>query len=70
MRDQWSERYNKKIPDLILEGHCYPFYAECRAYVRIKAKEGRNSLAVPCHDFLDIAAEKEKELYQDFQVDQ
>ncbi|CEJ82687.1 hypothetical protein VHEMI02735 [[Torrubiella] hemipterigena] len=47
------------VQDLIYESH--PFYAECRAYGRLK-ETGNEGLALPCHGYVVIPKAQEEEL--------
>lgn len=46
-----------------------PFYAECRAYGRIEEKNCNGIVAVRCHGFTSIPAEREDELAEAFSID-
>lgn len=52
-------------PDLILQVD--PFFAECRAFGRIKEKDGNGILAVECLGYLHIPAIREAEMDQKFE---
>ena len=45
-----------------------PFYAECRAYGRIKSKSRKRDIAVPCHGYVPVPADEEPNLLRRFQV--
>ncbi|KAF2234844.1 hypothetical protein EV356DRAFT_576299 [Viridothelium virens] len=68
-RDPLTDDENRQVSDEIVEAHCDSFYAECRAYGRIKEKKCKRLLAVPCYGFLHVAAEEEERLYELFQVE-
>ena len=46
-----------------------PFYCECRAYGRLIETSLNGRVAVRCHGYLTIPAEKERELYKRFGVE-
>ena len=68
-RDPLTDDENSQVPDEVVEGHCDPFYAECRAYGRIGEKKRTRTLAIPCYGFLHVPAEEEDRLYELFQVE-
>ena len=52
-------------PDLAVQ--LDPFFAECRAFGRIKEQQGNGTLAVECFGYLHLPASREAELDQRFQ---
>lgn len=53
-------------PDLALQ--LDPFYAECRAFGRIKERSSNGALAVECFGYLYLPADREMEMEQRFQA--
>ena len=49
-------------------GHMDPFYAECRAYGRIEENNCNGKVAVGCHGFTSVPADREEELSEAFGV--
>lgn len=53
----------------VLRGHMDPFYNECRAYGRLVDAGLNGKVAVRCHGYLTIPAEREEELRKNFNVE-
>lgn len=56
------------IPEQLIIEHMDPFYAECRAYGRIKEEERGGEVALRCHGFTSIPADREDEMSVAFSV--
>ena len=63
-----SERENEQISDDLLHAHADPFYRECRAYGRLEEKKLNGKVAVYCHGYITISANKEEQLEREFDV--
>jgi Kinetochore Sim4 complex subunit FTA2 len=71
VRDQLGPFKNSRITDDEIEGQADPFYAECRAFGRINEsiQKGRKKpIAVGCHGFLSIPADKEEFFARRFDI--
>lgn len=58
-RAQFDPAQNSRISNEEIAGQTDPFYAECRAYGRIRQKGLKRPVAVACHGFISIPATKE-----------
>ena len=63
-----SNRENELVSDDLLHAHTDPFYNECRAYGRLKEKKLNGKVAVYCHGYIPISADKEEQLEREFEV--
>jgi len=64
-----TDRERKRIPVDLVRDHSDPFYNECRAYGRLVHKSLNGKVAVRCHGYMAIPAEREEELKRNFNVD-
>jgi hypothetical protein len=68
-----NEKENRRITDNIFKNYVDSFYAECRAYIRIREekrnKKRKRDIAVLYYDFLNIPGEREKKFYRKFDVE-
>ena len=62
------DRENDLVSDDLLHAHSDPFYNECRAYGRLEEKKLNGKVAVYCHGYIPISAEKEEQLEREFDV--
>ena len=62
------DRENEVVSDDLLHAHSDPFYNECRAYGRLEEKKLNGKVAVYCHGYIPISADKEKQLEREFGV--
>ena len=62
------DRENEAVSDDLLHAHSDPFYNECRAYGRLKEKKLNGKVAVYCHGYMPISADKEEQLERRFHV--
>lgn len=67
-RDALLDRENKLISDNHLHAHSDPFYNECRAYGRLEETKLNGKVAVCCHGYIPISADKEAQLEREFGV--
>ena len=63
-----SLRETELVSDDLLLAHSDPFYNECRAYGRLKEKKLNGKVAVYCHGYIPISADKEEQLEREFGV--
>ena len=68
-RDGLLDRENELISDNLLHAHSDPFYNECRAYGRLEEKKLNGKVAVRCHGYIPISADKEEQLKREFGVE-
>ncbi|KAK4695883.1 hypothetical protein P7C71_g1944, partial [Lecanoromycetidae sp. Uapishka_2] len=61
-------RENEYITTDLLRAHMDPFYNECRAYGRLIEGKVNGKVAVRCHGYTTISAEREEELEERFNV--
>lgn len=61
-------RENDLVPDDLLQAHTDPFYNECRAYGRLEEQSLNGKIAVRCHGYVTIPAEKEERLRRNFKI--
>jgi len=64
-----TDRERKRIPVDLVRDHSDPFYNECRAYGRLVDKSLNGKVAVRCHGYMAMPAEREEELKRNFNVD-
>lgn len=62
------DRENKLISDDLLHAHSDPFYNECRAYGRLEETKLNGKVAVYCHGYVTLSADKEEQLEREFGV--
>ena len=56
------------VSDDLLEGHCDPFFRECRAYGRLEEEKLNGKVAVHCYGYITIPCEKEKLFRRKFKI--
>jgi hypothetical protein len=66
---QYIPGLNERLSDEEIIGYMDPFYAECRAYGRIRDRKLKNPVAVACHGFLAIPSKRARELKERFGVE-
>ncbi|KAH6847092.1 kinetochore Sim4 complex subunit FTA2-domain-containing protein [Chaetomium sp. MPI-CAGE-AT-0009] len=71
-RYYWGNLLDDSVPLSDVIFHTDPFYAECRAYGRIKKaqgnRRGKRELAVPCHGYLFLQ-ERDMQILREERVD-
>ena len=58
----------RNIPEQMIVDHMDPFYAECRAYGRMEERECNGVVAVRCHGFTSVPADREREISEAFDI--